>query len=1097
MEIPPYLIRSSTTYILQTDLAGRVISANQFFKNYFSHLDIIGAPFTDLICEDGASPFNCGFKKVITKKETESFTLTLRLKAKRSAACRLTHWEFSAAENNGSNGAVMIGIGHNVEKPEDESVAKVRELEDLMFNSLPGIFYLQDELGNYIKWNENFETVSGYSSDEIPKLNVHDFVNKEDYARTMNSIKKAFVEGFAELELNIHTKNGKVIPYYFNKRRISYEGQFCLLGTGIDISTQVKAQEAAKQSERKYTALFEQASDAIMITDFKGNFTDANTSMCNMFGYSKQELLKKKIDHLLKPGELESSPIRFDLLAQGEHVFSLRNMMHKNGTIINVQANVKKFSENRIMAIARDVTELYKVQKEIELSEARFRGAFEYSPNGMALVSLNGKWLKVNRTLCNMVGYSENELFALNFQHITHPDDLKKDMEMLEQLQNGELDSYRIDKRYIHKNGTVVWIRLSVSGVQNNEGKLLYRVAQIEDITERKRIEEAIKESEERYRILVENAVEAVVVMDVAQGKFVSVSESAVKLFKMPKEELEKKSPLDISPEFQPDGWPSAEKAMAKINEAIEGGKPAFEWTHCDAEGNPIQCEVRLVRLPSETQVLVRGSIIEIGERKKIEAEKERMRYMLNERIKELTTLYRFSQALQQEQIATEDLLKEVINIIPGGWQFPEITAARIVLGDREYKTGNFKQSAYSQTASFQSPEGTTAMIEVVYLEERPVADEGPFFTEERNLLNMLAEMFRISLTRKEEAESLKKSEANLHTIFDSTEAIYVLLNSEFNIISYNKPAVKFASEELGHVIEISDRFIDYFPEERQTQLLDQLKKALSGSHVNYESAYRQPNGLYNWYDVRIIPISASGTEQEVFGVMLAVLDITQNKMMEELLLNQKIQEQKRITRAVLKAQEKERNYIGQELHDNICQLLVGTKLYLNVASSTDDKTKEMLIYPMELIDNSINEIRMLSSKQAAPQRNINLEELVQSLLDRLNENSTIQSTISYDVDSKLIDDDDLKLNIYRIIQEHVNNAVKHADCQNLSISIKTSGNNIHIEITDDGKGFNPDKKRKGIGISNMINRIESFNGEMTIYSRPGHGTKTEIRIPC
>ena len=135
------------------------------------------------------------------------------------------------------------------------------------------------------------------------------------------------------------------------------------------------------------------------------------------------------------------------------------------------------------------------------------------------------------------------------------------------------------------------------------------------DITERRKSNEAVRESEARYRILVENAPEALVVYDLVEKRMVDVSESACRLFKMSQEELLSKGPSDLSPDYQPDGRHSDVAAMEKLQEALEGAKPAFEWMHKDSEGKLIPCEVWLVRLPSENRQLVRGSIIDITER--------------------------------------------------------------------------------------------------------------------------------------------------------------------------------------------------------------------------------------------------------------------------------------------------------------------------------------------------------------------------------------------------------------------------------------------------------------------------------------------------
>jgi PAS domain S-box-containing protein len=125
----------------------------------------------------------------------------------------------------------------------------------------------------------------------------------------------------------------------------------------------------------------------------------------------------------------------------------------------------------------------------LEESEERFRRAFNDAPIGMSLVSLEGRWLKVNQVLCRMVGYSESELLQSDFQHVTHPDDLQKDLNFVRQVLAGEIPSYQMEKRYLHKNGAEVPVMLSVSLVHDRIGKSLYFVSQIENITERKQRE--------------------------------------------------------------------------------------------------------------------------------------------------------------------------------------------------------------------------------------------------------------------------------------------------------------------------------------------------------------------------------------------------------------------------------------------------------------------------------------------------------------------------------------------------------------------------------------------------------------------------------
>jgi len=496
-----------------------------------------------------------------------------------------------------------------------------------------------------------------------------------------------------------------------------------------------------------------------------------------------------------------------------------------------------------------------------------------------------------------------------------------------------------------------------------------------------------------------------------------------------------------------------------------------------------------------EGEPCVIGTGINIIERKKIEAENERVRYLLKERIKELTTLYRSSQVLQTEEKSIQSLLAEIVKIIPAGWQYTEITAARISLGEMEFKTPNFGPGQHRQYASFSTPDGGFGRVEVVYLEQRAPEGEDPFHPEERDLLNMIADMIRVSLARKHETEELKKSEANLHTIFDTTDTIYVLLDNNSRVISYNQRAVDFTAKELHkNMVDIKDNFMTYFSPDRQPVLSDWLKTAGTGDHVMYEQSYPKPGGGLNWYYVRMFPIS--GTNKEVFGLMLAVSDITEKKLLEQEIIDQEVQDQKKITRAVLQAQESERNKIGQELHDNVNQILASTKLYLGLLLTDQPDNKDLVKQCIEFVEEAISEIRSLSSQEVTPLKEIDLKELLHSLIDQLNHSSGIEAKFLYNVPPEFQIEDDLKLNVYRIIQEQINNMLKHASAHHATISVEGDKKQLYVKVMDDGIGFDPRHNRKGIGIPNMINRVKSYNVQFIIDSSPGKGCRTEIKFP-
>ena len=128
-------------------------------------------------------------------------------------------------------------------------------------------------------------------------------------------------------------------------------------------------------------------------------------------------------------------------------------------------------------------------------SEARFRGAFDYAAIGMALVAHDGRWLQVNRALCELIGYAEFELLAITVQAITHPDDQDSDTIYVEQMLAGVIGTYQLEKRYNHKMGHLVWVLLNVSMVNDTHDQPCYFIAQFQDITARKKAEVELSQS--------------------------------------------------------------------------------------------------------------------------------------------------------------------------------------------------------------------------------------------------------------------------------------------------------------------------------------------------------------------------------------------------------------------------------------------------------------------------------------------------------------------------------------------------------------------------------------------------------------------------
>jgi signal transduction histidine kinase len=177
-------------------------------------------------------------------------------------------------------------------------------------------------------------------------------------------------------------------------------------------------------------------------------------------------------------------------------------------------------------------------------------------------------------------------------------------------------------------------------------------------------------------------------------------------------------------------------------------------------------------------------------------------------------------------------------------------------------------------------------------------------------------------------------------------------------------------------------------------------------------------------------------------------------------------------------------------------QILVGAKMFLGTIKDKSPGNADIIRQSIGLVDNAINEIRSLTREQVTPQRQVDLRELIQSLVDNMKRHTDIEASLVYDIGDFVVKDD-LKINIYRIVQEGINNILKHAEAQKVSVVVEADVDGLHVVITDDGRGFSSSMAgTRGVGITNILNRVESYNGRVFIESQPGPGCKIDITVP-
>ncbi|MFH1984658.1 MAG: PAS domain S-box protein [Pseudomonadota bacterium] len=271
--------------------------------------------------------------------------------------------------------------------------------------------------------------------------------------------------------------------------------------------------------------------------------------------------------------------------------------------------------------IRSKTSELQDLVNQLRLSEDRFKSMFDQAAVGVALCdSRSGNFLNVNQRYCNIVGYSQKDISQLSFQDITHPDDLQDDLNFMKLLLEGKINDFTLEKRYFHKNGSIVWVKITVSPMWKHGDDANFHIAIVEDITEHKKIEEAARESEAKYRELVGSLPEVVFEMD-ATGTLTFVNQNAFDLFGYTEEELDKG--LNALQMIIPEDRNRALKNIQKIlNGYILGG---LEYTALRKNGTTFPVEIHSNCSMRDTQPIgLRGLIIDLSKSKKMETDLKR-----------------------------------------------------------------------------------------------------------------------------------------------------------------------------------------------------------------------------------------------------------------------------------------------------------------------------------------------------------------------------------------------------------------------------------------------------------------------------------------
>jgi PAS domain S-box-containing protein len=391
-------------------------------------------------------------------------------------------------------------------------------------------------------------------------------------------------------------KSGEEIPLEVSFGEFVKDGRRFFTGFARDITERKEAERRLREAETRYRALVEQIPAVTYIQEpIESSNPKAITYMSpqyeTMLGYPSRSGVIDEEHWLgtLHPEDRErvlAEEAKTD--ASGEPFRIEYRVIAGDGRVVWVrdQAMLVHDEGGRPLywlGVQYDVTDQKRAEEELKESEERFRATFEQAAVGMALVDLGGRWLRVNQKLSEIVGYSGEELLQMTFQDITYPDDLDTDLEQVRRLLAGEIETYSMEKRYLKKDGTIVWINLTASLGRNPNGAPRHFIAVVEDISERKQAQEALRRSEERFRSLVQNSSD-VITVTTADGTILYQSPSIERVLGYRAEDLLGTSGFD-SMEIHPDDLARIREIYADLL-ARPGGTASAEVRIRHADGS-------------------------------------------------------------------------------------------------------------------------------------------------------------------------------------------------------------------------------------------------------------------------------------------------------------------------------------------------------------------------------------------------------------------------------------------------------------------------------------------------------------------------------
>lgn len=939
-------------------------------------------------------------------------------------------------------------------------------------------------------WNKFATNLYGWQSDEVIGKNIVDVtpsgLSVSAAMRIMERLQKG--EHWAG-EFEVRHRDGRVFfVFVHNSPLYDHEGRF----TGIlGVSCEVSAERKIREQIRLHANMLDSVKQAVIACDEEDKIIYWNRFAEELYGWEKEEVIGKEIDILL-PGIAHYDRLGEHLMLQfkqgksWEGEFLVKN---KTGNHFLVYTSNSPITDENgklrgIIAVSHDISQRKLEEQQKEFDRLDKEALINSTADLLWSVSKDFKLIAANRTfikvLKQITGYELNPGQNVLVEGVFPEEYLQFWKSLYERALSGETVQTEIlqpDSKESNQNWSEVTLNPIITG-----SSVVGVACHGRDITERKQNDAIIRQSERRFRTIFDESPLGIALIDSINGKIYDLNSRYAAITGRSMEELKRIDWMSIT---HPDDIQEDLDNMARLNRKEITG---------------FSMQKRYIR-PDGSIVWIQMSIAPL---ETIGGDSPRHLCMIDD----ITKRKQSEEELKKLSIIAKETVNAVIITNPAGgieWVnegFTNITGytAEEVLGK---KPGHFLQGkdtdprtvAYLRTQIEKKEKFECEILNYSkYGHPYWVLIQGqPIYNEKGGIKNFFAIETNISENKAAE-ERIRYSEEQYRYLFNNIPASIIIWHPEdFSIADVNNTALL----EYGYTKEefLALNMLEIRPERDRHLIREFARTAIDTLDFKVQKIWRHlhKSGRFMYMQITSHRIMYKGR----LAILASIINISEKLQLQRKLRVAEYKKNKEITKAVITAQENERASLGRELHDNVNQILVCSRLYLKMGYEKKQINKKYLRESEELIMEAIDELRNLSHDLIPP--SVEAENFMFSmdnvfkramLAGNFQVKKIVEGFDEHFVDSKL------RLIIYRIIQEQLNNIVKYAQAKNVWVLFKHSHEGLILSIKDDGIGFDTTKKGSGVGLLNMNSRAAIFNGSVSILSAPNKGCEVLVRFP-